>query len=147
MKSDGQKQVLIEHLRKLPIIQVACEKSGIARATFYRWRKEDPEFSRETQNALDEGTHLINDMAESQLISGIRDKNMSAIMYWLRHHHETYINRMELITRLGEADDLLTPTQQCVIREALRIAAPLDQLLEPLLKPDEKRAFSGNNSS
>jgi len=39
------KKVLLEHLKKTPILQFAVEKSGVSRATVYRWRSEDKAFA------------------------------------------------------------------------------------------------------
>ena len=96
MKTNNDKQLLIEQLKKTPIIQVACEKTGIGRASFYRWKKEDSEFSQAVETAISDGVSLINEMAESQLISAIKDKNFSAIAYWLNHRHPAYANRIEV---------------------------------------------------
>lgn len=84
------REVLLSHLRKMPIVQVACERSGISRATYYRWRTEEAEFRRAADEAIVEGEALITDMSESQLISLIRDKNWSAISFWLKHHHPKF---------------------------------------------------------
>ena len=83
---DSNKELLIEQLKKTPIVQVACEKVGVGRATYYRWRKEDEEFAKLADEAISEGNFLVNDMAESQLMSAIRDKNLTAIIFWLKHH-------------------------------------------------------------
>lgn len=90
------KNLLIEQLRKIPIVQIACEKSNVSRASFYRWRKEDPEFERLTNEAIENGVSLISDLAESQLISNIKNGNLGAITYWLKHRHSSYSNRIEL---------------------------------------------------
>jgi len=95
-RQEEQKKLLLEQLQKTPIVQIACEKSGVGRATYYRWRNEDPDFAKEADTALKEGRSLVNDMAESQLMSAIRDKNMTAIIYWLKHHHESYTTRVEI---------------------------------------------------
>jgi len=122
MKSNKQKKVFLEHLQKIPIIQVACEKAGIARATIYRWRKQSKKFSKEIEKALTEGEALINDMGESQLISLIRDKNFSAIRFWLNHRHEEFRERVEVTTNLQEKEKL-SKEQKSVVREALRLAS------------------------
>ena len=61
--------------------QIASEKSGVGRATYYRWRKDDKEFAKSTDEALLEGSLLVNDMAESKLISAIRDQSLGAIVF------------------------------------------------------------------
>ena len=83
-KRQQQKQALCEQLKKTPIVQLACEKVGVGRATYYRWRKEDEEFSRNADESLCEGVKLMNDMAESQLLSAIKNQNMTAIIFWLK---------------------------------------------------------------
>jgi hypothetical protein len=89
------KVLIIEQLKKTPIVQIACEKNGISRATYYRWRKEDKEFLNQSDQALIDGILLINDMAESQLLSLIRDQNPTSIIFWLKHRHSAYFPRME----------------------------------------------------
>lgn len=93
IKSDQKR--LIEQLRKTPIIQIACEKTGISRATFYRWCQKE-EFAKEARDSLQEGKSLVNDLAESQLISSIKDKRFQAISFWLKHNHPDYRTRVEL---------------------------------------------------
>ena len=90
------KQLIIEQLKKIPIVQIVCEKVGIGRATYYRWRKESNNFSTQTDEAIIAGRLLINDMAESQLIKAIKDENFSAITFWLKNHHKAYTNKIDM---------------------------------------------------
>lgn len=117
------KELLISQLKKTPIIQIACEKTGICRATYYRWRKSDKKFSKKADEAILEGTLFINDMAESQLLSAIKDKNMTAIIFWLKHHHASYETRIELRQAFGAIDENLTPKQKEIIRQAMKYPA------------------------
>ena len=116
-----EKTLLLEQLKKTPIVQIACEKTGIGRTTYYRWRKEDGEFKKNADAALKEGSSLVNDMAESQLLGAIRDGNMTAIIFWLKHHHNQYANRVEVTAKLAEQDPL-NPEQESVIRQAIQLA-------------------------
>jgi hypothetical protein len=118
-----EQTLLLEQLRKIPIIQIACEKTGIGRATYYRWRKEDPEFASCADEALAEGTFLVSDMAESQLLTAIRDGNLGAVMYWLKHRNPHYNSKLEVTARIKSLDDKLTPEQEAAITEALRLAS------------------------
>ncbi|MFA5967139.1 MAG: hypothetical protein WC805_01295 [Patescibacteria group bacterium] len=122
MKRDTHKESLLEQLKKTPIIHVACEKSGVGRATYYRWRKEDTEFALACDESLQEGSSLINDMAESQLISAIKDKNLGAIIFWLKNHHPQYATRVEVTAKLHNQDPL-TPEQEELIKKALELAS------------------------
>jgi hypothetical protein len=120
---DGQKIQLLEQLRKTPIVELACKKIGIGRATYYRWRKDDSTFLKEADEALDDGASFINEMAESQLISAIQERNLSAIIFWLKHHHNRYATRVEVTAEVKNLNQQLTPEQQKIVDEALRLAA------------------------
>ena len=90
IKQQKEKEIILQHLRKIPIVQVACEKAGVSRATFYRLRVEDEHFKTSVEEALAEGVNFINDMSEAQLITLIKEKNWPAISFWLRGHHPSY---------------------------------------------------------
>lgn len=120
-KSEQMKEMILEQLRKTPIVEAACQKTGISRMTFYRWKTDDEEFSKKVDEALGVGQFLINDLAESQLIGAVKERNLSAITYWLRHHHPDYANKLEIKHDLK--DENLTPEQEALVREALRLAS------------------------
>lgn len=124
LRIDQNKSLVIEKLRTLPIIQIAVEKVGIGRATYYRWRETDQEFAKTANKAIQEGRQFINDMAESQLLSAIRDQNMTAIIFWLKYNHAAYTTRVE-ITHPNEDVDKLTPKEEIKINKALYLAGLL----------------------
>lgn len=123
MKKDRIQNMFLDQLRKVPIVQVACEKVGIARSSVYRWRDEDEEFKKKLEEALAEGEALVNDMGESQLISMIRDKNWPAISFWLRHRNPKFRERVEITGSIETPQNELTAEQQTIVREALRLAS------------------------
>ena len=94
VKTRAQKQAFLEQLPKYPIVQVACEKSGVGRSTYYAWRKDDKEFAKEADKAISSGELFINDMAESRLIQNIQNGNNTAIIFWLKNHHGGYNDRI-----------------------------------------------------
>ena len=118
-RQEKQKELVLKKLKQTPIIQVACQKVGIVRATFYRWKKSDKKFRNEVEIAIDEGINLINEMAESQLISAIKDKNLTSIIFWLKTHHQRYTNKVEITTK---DDNKLSKKQQISIKNALVFA-------------------------
>jgi hypothetical protein len=120
-------------LKKNPIIQFACEKTGIARATFYRWKKDDKEFAEHVEKSLAEGNELINDLAESQLMSAIREKNMTGIIFWLKHHHPAYTTRVEVTAKVKHENPELTEEQKLLIDQALVLSG---------LKPAEETSIT-----
>lgn len=133
MKIDKNKELVIQQLKKTPIVQVSCEKVGIGRATFYRWKQEDKDFATRADEALLEGSLLVNDVAESQLMSAIRDKNLTAIIFWLKHHHPSYATKVEVTARLKADNEILTPEQEELVTKALKLAS-----LIPQVKGEEK---------
>lgn len=124
--SNGNKTKLLEELKNTPIVQVACKRSGVSRATYYRWRKEDTSFADEADTALEQSASLINDMAESQLISAIKDKNLTAIIFWLKNHHKTYEMRVAVDAKLRFENPELTPEQTALVQAALENAGLLN---------------------
>lgn len=115
------KQVILENLKQVPIIQVACQKSGIGRASYYRWRKGDKSFAKKADEAVHEGRLLINEMAESQLINSIKEQNMTGIIFWLKNNNPVYGDKVELTHKAKNKK--LTPDQEKLIDKALRLAS------------------------
>lgn len=128
-RQSKEKTFVTEQLKKTPIVQLACEKTGVSRATYYRWSKEDPDFSQKAEEAIAQGSLLVNDMAESQLMSAIRDKNLTAIIFWLKHHHSTYATRVEVLAKIKHDDEQLTPEQDELITRALKLAELIPETL------------------
>src|SRR5258708_2777943 len=117
-RQEKEKQKVIELLQKTPIVHIVCERVGIGRATYYRWRKEDLNFSTQTDEALSQGSNLINDLAESQLISRIREQDLTAIIFWLKNHHPAYGNKLELTGNIKH-EYTLTIEEEQLISQAL----------------------------
>ena len=121
MKKNKFQDQFLDELRKVPIVQVACEKTGLSRNSVYRWRKDDKEFLKKMDDALAEGVALVNDMSESQLLTLIKEKNYPAISFWLRHRNDNYKNKLEITTK--EDNGELTKEQQKVVKNALKLAS------------------------
>jgi ACT domain-containing protein len=113
----ASKSTVVKQLKKTPIVQVSCKKVGISRATFYRWKKEDKEFANDAEAAIEEGLGLINDMAESQLITAIKEGNLTGIIFWLKNHHRQYSPKLEVTTKDGDIP--LTEEQKILIKKSL----------------------------
>ncbi len=120
MKKNKFQDQFLDELRKVPIVQVACEKTGLSRNSVYRWRKDDKEFLKQMDIALSEGVALVNDMSESQLLTLIKEKNYPAISFWLRHRNDNYKNKLEITTK--EDNEELTPSQAKIVKQALKLA-------------------------
>jgi len=120
MKDKNIAEKLLNELKINPVIQVAVKKVGTSRATYYRLRK-DKSFAKKADQAIDEGVKMICDMAESQLISAIRDRNMTSIIFWLKNRHPAYKDKLELEGRVSLQNEKLTPEQEEKIIKALKL--------------------------
>ena len=89
-KREAKMRQMIKQLQAMPIVQIARERAGVSRPTYYRWRAIDTVFSRAADHAIESGRFLVNDMAESQLIRKIKEGDFQAIKYWLFHNHPRY---------------------------------------------------------
>lgn len=104
IETEKKKRELVSQLRKTPIVQLACERSGVGRSTYYQWRASDKIFARVAERAIDAGRFFINDLAESKLISMIQGGNLTATIFWLKYNHPQYsninriINEYEIVT-------------------------------------------------
>lgn len=121
LRQEKEKQTILENLQKVPIIQIACERTGINRSTYYRWKKIDPVFAKAADEAMKTGLALVNDLAESQLIAAIRNQNMSGIIFWLKHRHKAYKNKVEISGSI-KAESKLSPEKEKDILKALKLS-------------------------
>jgi hypothetical protein len=126
-RKEEDKKAVLEQLSKLPIIQIACQKAGVSRATYYRWRGEDKQFAKDADEAIGEGVQMINDLSESQLITAIRNNNFSAVRFWLMNRHKAYTNKVEVMERGNSANQNLNDEQKKIVEESLRLASLVEK--------------------
>ncbi len=146
------KEALISTLKEMPIIEVAVKRIGIGRDTYYRWKAQDKDFFKRSQEAMMQGIEFINDLSESQIIALIKDKKMSSIKFWLRHNHPKYKERIEITTNTQPQEEL-NPEQAAIVKEALRLSsmpdltATVDEEYQPNGKDqkskDEEKELAG----
>ncbi len=133
VRMTSQKEAFLEQLRKTPIIQIAADKAKVGRTTIYRWRGEDAVFAEEMDRAMEEGRHLVNDVAEAQVLSAIRAGDPALTTFWLKHHHPSYSNKLEIAATIKKEAPELTPEQLALIEAALSRA-----VLPDITKNSEK---------
>jgi len=122
MKDKKQKELLIDSLKKIPIIMQACQRVEVSRSTYYRWRK-DKKFAKLADDALMEGVLMINDLAESQLISSIKDgSNMTSLIFWLKNRYSSVYGDKVQIKGKIKTDPVLTKEQKALIKKALLLS-------------------------
>ena len=97
-------------------MQVACQKTGIGRTSYYRLRKESKEFARLADLALEEGRAVANDLGEATTISLMKDRDMNAVRFWLTHNHPRYANKLEISGNISHSTGPLTPELSKLLR-------------------------------
>jgi predicted DNA-binding transcriptional regulator AlpA len=120
MKKPKYSVQFLEELKKVPIVQVACEKTGVSRNTVYRWKRNDKKFAAAFDEALSDGVNYVNDMSESQLLQLIKEKNFPAVRFWLNKRHPAYKEKVEVINRHELPE--LTDSQKETIKQALKLS-------------------------
>jgi len=76
-----KKEQLLEALEKsLGIVSTACQSVGISRTTYYKYYNEDENFKQ----SVDSISNIALDCAESQLFELIKEKNVTAIIFYLK---------------------------------------------------------------
>lgn len=92
-----KKRVLIHLFENKGLITTACQKVGMHRATFYDWKKSDPEFTK--------WVNTINDLevekVRSKLSELIDDNNTAAIIFYLKSKSKEFKNKVEVKGDVG----------------------------------------------
>lgn len=92
-KSNQLKKRLLESLEKnLGHVTEACKAAGISRKTFYKYKKEDPEFKKKVK----EIEEIQIDFVESKLIQNIKKGDKTSIIFYLKTKgkHRGYYERV-----------------------------------------------------
>jgi hypothetical protein len=90
-----KKERLLEALEKsLGIVSTACQSIGISRTTYYKYYNDDEDFKR----SVDSISNIALDCAESQLFELIKEKNVTAIIFYLKTKGKKrgYIEKQEV---------------------------------------------------
>lgn len=89
-RSSDEKSRLIQLLSETPFTNHACKKVGISRATFYRWKKDNPDFRKSVDKALHDGRTNLIEVAEAMIAKKVKEGESWAIKFFLTHNSKTY---------------------------------------------------------
>lgn len=90
------KHKLVQHLRDIPIATYACQRVGVPKATYYKWRKIDQVFREAGDEAIITGKLTLNDVAKSQLVKLIKEGDYRSISFWLKHNDADFGSKLTL---------------------------------------------------
>jgi len=99
-----QKEALLQALKRSPIVELACQKIGISRMTFYRWIKNDKIFAKNVNEKILFSRAKVNDLAESKLIENISNNHFSSISFWLRYNSGIYKQQKDILNESEETN-------------------------------------------
>ena len=94
-KIQRTKKALLEALEKsLGVVTTACKSVGVDRSTFYKYVNEDEEFAKQVKDIGE----VALDFVESQNFQLIKDKNPTAIIFYLKTKgkHRGFVERKEV---------------------------------------------------
>lgn len=118
-KRGANKERFLSQLEEMPIIQAAAARTGINRSTYYRWKEKDRDFLEKVELHKKKGEEFINDMMESILIKKAKEGNMTAIIFWLKNHHEKYLDIKRLEHYHEFEENPLTDERKAAIANAV----------------------------
>ena len=74
-------------------ISLACDRTNIARTTYYNWISEDKLFHQQIKEIEERNL----DFAESQLLKGIKNENATLLIFYLKTKGKSrgYVERQE----------------------------------------------------
>ncbi|MEK7144417.1 MAG: phBC6A51 family helix-turn-helix protein [Patescibacteria group bacterium] len=125
VKTAEQKLAVLEHLTKCCIVQLACERVGVGRSTYYKWLSEDKEFKGLANKAINTGREYLNDIAISGLLKKIQEGHLTALIFWLKNNHVWFAERIRHEYHLVDNDGILPDEQREQIVRACRISGML----------------------
>lgn len=118
MKITSRKNFL-EELKKIPVIQVACERTGISRMTYYRWTKQSKTFKKEVEEAMKVGNEVVCDVAETQILNLVKDGEFGAAKFLLQSLSKKYSAKVEVKHQVEDLE--LSEIQKQKVAETLKI--------------------------
>jgi hypothetical protein len=125
----------------------ACQSAGISRATVYTWLKEDPEFRKAFNEAVEDSTDMIEHAARERAIAGvprtlyyqgkpigkqIEYSDVPTIVLLKAYRPEKFRERYELTGAVGGPIEVSNPIQRIQSKLAeikARFTGPLPILI------------------
>ena len=91
MKTGHDKERFLKILEDHPYIGLAAKKAGISRASVYRFKKSDPGFKKKVEEALELGSTINGEIAESQMMKLVRTGHFGATKFVLERTNRKYM--------------------------------------------------------
>lgn len=118
---------------------LAAQAVGITRGTSYAWRASDPVFAAAWEEAR---AHQIENV-ETQLYRMAMEKDLGAVIFFLKSHKPEIYNRRQLIGIGGDGDSPPISVVQHDSDERVFFYLPKNFRDEPEVLPDEPNTIEG----
>jgi len=103
LDKENIQEKILDELRKHGNVMIACKKVAIARATFYRMKKDDFNFTKQACQAEMEGRANSSDLAEYIVMDKIRKGDLKASIFYLTHNNPRYKRPTKSIIKFENA--------------------------------------------
>ena len=106
MTKKERQDLFLKHFRESRgIVSYACQKIGITRACYYKWRDSDEKFEERAKEVEEETIDLV----ESKLLSAINNDDLTAIIFYLKTKGKKrgYVERVEQDVNVNPFEQLM----------------------------------------
>lgn len=114
-----KEEIILDSLRERPSYSAACRRARISRQTFYRIRRERPEFDAKVIAARNEG---LDSLEDALITRGLKSDTTAAIFMLKSHRREIYGDKADLNIHLS--------IQQKAEQIAEKLGVPVNDLLD-----------------
>lgn len=91
-KREQMKKIFLTYWEKsMGVISATCEKTEVARGTFYLWMKDDPVFAKKINELIDKRNTIAEDLLWGKITI---NKDSQCIRYYLDRKHPSYKPKM-----------------------------------------------------
>jgi len=131
MIDDELKEKLIKEIEKNGNVYLSCRRTNVDKSTYYRWIKENKDFSKRAKVAEKLGRENNCDLAEHALMINVKDQKMDAIKYVLSHNSPIY----------KKGDNKKASSVVIVHRKEDQSVQEPKETFEDVVKRDEKKTM------
>jgi len=150
---------LLKEIEKFGNVYLSCQKIGIDKATYYRWKENDEEFKKRAERAEEIGRENIGEVAEYSLLQNIKEKNQRAIEFALvnvskkykqdRTTNVIFMHKKDIIPDVPQKtiEDMLDEYAERRRIESIDTVGSKHEMDKPPATPQENQTLSDNQNS
>lgn len=133
--------IVLEALSRVPVVREACQAAGITRMTLWRARKDDPDFNKAVEDAMEDGIDCAEQEAFRRAVAGYEEPVVhKGELAWL---YEPVLDEKGAIQRDEKGDVIVRPVRGPDGKLVpLTIRKHSDQLLSLILKGRRKQVYA-----